>query len=93
MDSNILEMFPDLRESGLVLRSGPNWFVNVADKESFAEVWGHAEAAFSANKEAVYASDRVRMKHRWLQDYLLELARQLDITVPAPYLAIFDPVR
>ena len=90
VDDNILEMFPHLRRSGIVLKSGRNWFINVAHNESFDDVWASAKATCDANRAAIDANDRVRMKHRWLQDCLLELAHSRGIAAPSPYLRIFD---
>lgn len=90
VDSNVYDMFPELKDHGLILQTGNHWFLNVVTNETFANVWAAAERAFISSKLAIQKSERVRIKHRWLQDFLIEVARKLGIAPPKPYLGIFD---
>jgi hypothetical protein len=90
VDSNILDMFPELKTDHLVLRSGVSWFLNTVTAETFDAVWVAAMAACTASKSVIERSERVRIKHRWLQDFLLEMADLLRHHRPAPYLGVFD---
>ena len=97
VDANIVEMFPEFVPGRLVLRSGVNWFVCPATRETFADVWEAAKGAHRANADGIRKSDHVRMKYRWLQDMLLELAPCLEMPAPAPFVTVIDesslPVR
>lgn len=90
VDSNILDMFPELKDDGLVLRTGSQWFLNIATRDNFRDLWSAAENTCRESKNAIQRNERVRIKHRWLQDFLLQMARKLRIEQPEPYLSIFD---
>lgn len=90
IDSNLDDMFPELKSDGLILRTGDHWFLNVVTKETFQAVWNTAESAFQSSKLAIQKSERVRIKHRWLQDFLIEISRKFDVPTPQPYLGMFD---
>jgi len=90
VDSNVYDMFPVLKDDRLILRTGSHWFLNVVTNETFANVWAAAKLAYISSKVVIQKSERVRIKHRWLQDYLIEVARKLGIDPPEPYLGIFD---
>lgn len=90
IDSNILDMFPDLKRDGIALRSGKFWFLNVVTTESFEKTWGAAKSTCTSNRLVIDCNERARMKHRWLQEFLLEMADKLQIIRPEPYLGIFD---
>lgn len=90
VDSNVYDMFPELKDEGIILRTGNYWFLNVVTNETFADVWGAAEDAYNSSKLLIQKSERVRIKHRWLQDFLIEVSRKLGIPPPQPYLGIFD---
>jgi len=90
IDSNLDDMFPELKRDGLILRTGDHWFLNIVTNESFQAVWNAAEGAFKSSKIAIQKSERVRIKHRWLQDFLIEVSPKLGIPSPRPYLGIFD---
>ena len=90
IDSNLDDMFPDLKRDGLILRTGDHWFLNIATNENFKNVWDAAEGTFRSSTHAIQKSERVRIKHRWLQDFLIEVSRKLGIASPQPYLGIFD---
>ncbi|HNB24004.1 MAG TPA: hypothetical protein PKZ32_16420 [Candidatus Melainabacteria bacterium] len=90
VDSNILDMYPDLKKDNLVLRSGVSWFLNTVTAATFNKVWAAAEAACAASKSVIERNERVRIKHRWLQDFLLEIADSFKHDRPAPYLGVFD---
>lgn len=90
VDSNVDEMFPELKDDDLILRTGNHWFLNVVTRDTFANVWSTAERAYISSKPVIQNSERVRIKHRWLQDFLIEVARKLGIDPPKPYLGIFD---
>lgn len=90
VDANVYDMFPQLKDDGLILRTGNQWFLNVVTAETFEKVWTAAEAAYISSKPVVQTSERVRIKYRWLQDFLIEVARKLGIEPPKPYLGIFD---
>lgn len=90
VDTNVDDMFPSLKGEGLILRTGNHWFLNVVTCTTFDNVWTAAMQAYESSKEVIQKSERVRMKHRWLQDYLIEVAHKLHIAPPQPYLGIFD---
>ncbi len=90
VDANILDMFPELTNSGLVLRSGVCWFLNVVTADSFQTVWTHAKHTFEASREIIRRNENVRTKHRWLQEFLLESAETLKAQAPPRYLGVFD---
>lgn len=90
IDSNLDDMFPELKNEGLILRTGDYWFLNIVTKETFQTVWCAAEVSFQSSKIAIQKSERVRIKHRWLQDFLIEVSSKLGVAVPKPYLGIFD---
>lgn len=90
VDSNILEMFPSLAAEGLVLKSGVNWFLNIATADTFEAVWKAAKRTFERSREIINRSERVRIKHRWLQDVLVELAPRLGVLQPERYIGTFD---
>lgn len=90
VDSNLDDMFPELKNESLILRTGNHWFLNIVTNETFTAVWDAAECAFKSSKPAIQKSERIRIKHRWLQDFLIEVARKLDMPSPSPYLGIFD---
>lgn len=90
VDSNVHDMFPELKDDGLILRTGNHWFLNVVTNETFESVWAAAERAYISSKPVIQKSERVRIKHRWLQDFLIEVACKLGINPPKPYLGIFD---
>lgn len=90
VDSNVYDMFPELKNDGLILRTGNHWFLNIVTKDTFEDVWNAAMAACTSSKPIIHKSERVRIKHRWLQDFLMEVSPKFGITPPQPYLAIFD---
>lgn len=90
VDSNVYDMFPYLKDDGIILRTGNHWFLNVATVENFANVWDAAVRTYISSKPVIQNSERVRIKHRWLQDFLIEVTYKLGIAPPQPYLRIFD---
>lgn len=90
VDSNILDMYPELKSENLVLRSGVSWFLNTVTVDTFDSVWAAAMAACAASKFVIERNERVRIKHRWLQDFLLEMADLFKNDRPASYLGVFD---
>ena len=90
VDSNVYDMFPELKEEGLILRTGDHWFLNIATQENFLSVCCAAKEACVSSKVIIHRSERVRIKHRWLQDFLVEISHKLCIDPPTPYLPIFD---
>lgn len=90
VDSNMYDMFPELKDDGFILRTGNHWFLNVVTKETFGSVCAAAEHAYISSIPVIQKSERVRIKHRWLQDFLIEVAFKLGIDPPKPYLGIFD---
>jgi hypothetical protein len=92
VDQNIITMFPELEGSGDVLRSGANWFINIADKDSLPEIWKLAELCYFMNLDAIILHERVRSKHHWFQNYLIELHAIYGLETPTPYLKCFDSV-
>jgi hypothetical protein len=90
VDTNILDMFPELRDSGLILRTGTHFFLNVVTAETFDTVWAAARAARILSNPVIQKNEQVRIKHRWLQDYLIEAARKFGLNQPEQYLSIFD---
>jgi hypothetical protein len=95
VDPNMYEMFPELEGDGLILRTGVHWFLNVVTSETFADVFDAAERAYNLNRSVIHKSERVRMKHRWLQDFLIEVSSKVGLDPPRPYLRIFgeEPIR
>jgi hypothetical protein len=93
VDGNIVEMFPGLNSSGLLHRSGEHWFLNIVSARSFDTVWSYAKSAFEANRETIRRDERVRAKHRWLQEFLIESAEDLSLEVPVRYLPMFDSAK
>jgi hypothetical protein len=90
VDPNILEMFPNLTTGGLILASGKNLFLNIVTEETFDSIWANAKNAFEASRNAIRVSEEVRIKHRWLQEYLSESANKLGLEVPPSYIGVFD---
>ena len=83
IDTNIIEMFGSLKDSGLVLKSGENWFLDVVTSDNFKTTWDAANNTHRDNIESIKRNESVRIKHRWFQDYLSEAAR-LKGLCPAP---------
>lgn len=92
IDDNIVDMFPSLVNESIVLRTGCNWFLNIATPENYLDLWHFAQHAFSDNKSEIDAHEVVRIKHKWLQDYLLEVAEVCRCQPQARYLGTFDKV-
>lgn len=103
VDSNVHEMFPELSDGDrIILRTGNHWFLNVVveydpdtDSPSYTEtgfrsIWDDAERTYILSIPAIRENERVRIKHRWLQDFLIEFAHMLGLDQPKPYLGIFD---
>lgn len=90
VDSNVYDMFPALKDDGLILRTGNYWFLNVVTKESYSNVWDAAKRAYISSKLVIQTNERVRIKHRWLQDFLIEVAHKLGVDSSEHYLGIFD---
>lgn len=90
VDSNVYDMFPTLKDDGLILRTGNYWFLNIVTKESYSNVWDAAKRAYISSKLVIQTNERVRIKHRWLQDFLIEVAHKLGVDSPEHYLGIFD---
>lgn len=90
VDSNIFDMFPELIDDGLILRTGKHWFLNIATKDTFDDIWNAAKDVFNSSLTLVNKNERVRIKHRWLQDFLIEISDKFGLTPPKPYLSIFD---
>lgn len=90
IDANVFDMFPDLKDDGVILRTGDYWFLNIVTRETFKKVWTAAEEAYRSSKPAIQKSERVRIKHRWLQDFLIEVSKKFSVDQPVPYLGIFD---
>ncbi|WP_445682396.1 hypothetical protein [Radicibacter daui] len=92
VDNNIHEMFPDAYERKLILKSGPNWFLNVINENNHQSIWDSAKAIFDESSEEILSSERVRAKHRWLQDYIIEACQYIGVNhlEKTPYLPVFD---
>lgn len=90
IDSNVYDMFPELKDDGIILRTGDHWFLNIATENNFEKVWLAAKDTCLASKSIIQKSERVRIKHRWLQEFLIEVACKLCLAKPSPYIGIFD---
>lgn len=92
VDSNIYEMFPEIVDDKIILQSGPNWFLNVINEENHKMVWDNARTLFAESREDIISHEKVRSKHRWLQDYIIEVSRYMQIPADdkIPYISIFD---
>lgn len=90
VDSNIYDMFPELRGEELLLRTGNYWFLNIVTKETYEDVWKVAMDACTLSRPIINKNERVRIKHRWLQDFLIEVAPKFGKIPSPPYLPIFD---
>jgi hypothetical protein len=90
IDPNIVDMFPELKEKLMVLRTGNNWYLNIATPENYDKLWHSAKETFENSKEDAHKDEIVRIKHRWLQDYLIEIASTCRCEHNPPYLPIFD---
>jgi hypothetical protein len=92
VDQNIVDMFPDLNKSFTVLRSGKNWYLNIANKENYENVWNFARTTCGANTEEIGGSEKVRIKHRWLQDFLVEVSEVIGVPAKDRYIKMFDSI-
>jgi hypothetical protein len=90
IDANIIDMFPTLKDSRIALRTGNYWYLNIATEENYQALWSAAEITFNASKQEIENSEKVRIKHKWLQDYLIEVADCYGIPRNTPYLNMFD---
>jgi hypothetical protein len=90
IDPNIADMFPNLRERSMILRSGENWYLNVATAENYDALWTGASVTFENSKDEIYKSEKIRIKHRWLQDFLLEVGEMMGLERKERYLRTFD---
>lgn len=90
VDANVVDMFPGLEDEALILRTGIHYFLNVVTAETFDTVWDAAKTSCIASMQIIHRKEQVRIKHRWLQDYLLEAAHMLGLNRPEPYLTTFD---
>lgn len=92
IDQNIVDMFPGLKQSGEALKSGDNWYLNIANKENYEQIWQYASTTCSANIAEINKSEKVRIKHRWLQDFLIEVGDVLGVAPKRPYIRMFDSI-
>lgn len=92
IDQNIIDMFPHLKNNKIALRTGENWYLNVATKENYEKIWGFAQSTHTANLEEINKNEKVRSKHRWLQDFLIEIAEIIEIQPHKRYINMFDEV-
>jgi hypothetical protein len=93
VDQNIVDMFPKLKNKNTILRSGDNWYLNIADRENYDRIWGFAMLTYEANIDQVNSNEKVRMKHRWLQDFLLEIGEVMGVKKNEKYIRMFDLVK
>jgi hypothetical protein len=90
VDDNIVDMFPTLEHDCEVLRSGRSWFVNPAPPDVWSRVWAAATSSARESLPMIRSSQRVHIKHFWLQELLVELAKQHRLPKPVRYLRIYD---
>jgi hypothetical protein len=90
IDSNIIDMFPTLKDNFITLRTGSYWYLNIATEENYQDLWNAAEVTFNASKQEIEVSEKVRIKHKWFQDYLIEVAEIYRIQRKPSYLKMFD---
>lgn len=91
VDQNVIDMFPELRGTK-VLRSGIYWYINIVTEEDFKKIWRSAKNTKEASMSAIKASEKVRIKHKWLQDHLIEQTALIGFKSPEPYLKTFDEI-
>ena len=92
VDPNVIDMFPDLKEKREVLKSGKNWYLNITDKNNYESVCRFALAAYRANIDEINNNEKVRIKHRWLQDFLQEVSDLIDARPIDSYIKMFDSI-
>lgn len=90
VDPNIADMFPELRTGGKILRTGENWHLNIATAENYDALWAGAMATYENSKEEIFKNEKVRIKHRWLQDFLVEIGEVMGLGAKQRYLRTFD---
>ncbi|WP_248322661.1 hypothetical protein [Caballeronia sp. Sq4a] len=90
IDRNIADMFPALGSDRTILRTGEYWYLNVVTPENYEALWISARATFESNIEEISKNEKVRIKHRWLQDYLIEVGEIMGLSRKHRYLKTFD---
>lgn len=92
VDPNIIDMFPALKDKHEVLKSGVNWYLNIANKENYENVCEYALSTYQSNINEINTSEKVRIKHRWLQDFLFEISGIIGTPQKERYIKMFDPI-
>lgn len=90
IDNNIADIFNELAKKNEILKSGKNWYLNVVTQDNYQLLWNSAKRTYESNLETIMSNDRVRIKHRWLQDYLIEACDLINIKTEVRYLKLFD---
>jgi hypothetical protein len=90
VDRNIYEMFPALLQDKKILLSGQNFFINVIAGRDPQNIWECAKRLFYSDTNAVLLNESVRIKHKWLQDYLHEYSASAGVDLGEKYLKTFD---
>ncbi len=90
IDENIVDMFPDLKEEMIILRTGSNWYLNISTSENFELLWKYSSLIFENSKKDIFKNEKVRIKHRWLQDFLLEIGDVMGVERKESYIKMFD---
>jgi hypothetical protein len=92
VDPNIVDMFPELKNTREVLKTGDNWYLNIANKENYDDVCRFAFSTYQSNINEINGSEKVRIKHRWLQDFLCEISSVIGLDPKERYIKMFDPI-
>jgi len=90
IDDNIIAMFPGLHSQSFALRSGNQWYLNIATADSVLSLWEAAGAAYLGCLSQIKTNEQARIKHRWLQDYLTEIAEVYSVKLSVCYIKTFD---
>ena len=90
VNDNIPTMFPHLVANQSILKSGRNWFLAVANTDNWHKLWQHAKSIAQTDAAAINGSEQIRIKHKWLQDHLVESASIFEISCPHPYIGTSD---
>ena len=92
VDQNIVDMFQGLKENSDVLKSGKNWYLNVVNTANYDDVRRFAFSTYQSNINEINNNEKVRIKHRWLQDFLYEISSVIGLNPKERYIKMFDPI-
>lgn len=92
VDQNIVDMFQGLKENSDVLKSGKNWYLNVVNTANYDDVCRFAFSTYQSNINEINNNEKVRIKHRWLQDFLYEISSVIGLNPKERYIKMFDPI-